>query len=111
VEAGLTEVLKESGTSRRKEGGEATWKDAWAGFQEQVPAAFGSRLNPLAGLTLDATDAFVGDVVKEALQPFIPKGYAGVRTARWSTPSWSRRVTLTSPQSISGRLSRAWTTC
>jgi hypothetical protein len=81
--AGLTEALKESGTSRRKEGDETTWKDAWASFQERIPAALGSRLNqPLGELTLDAADSFVADVVKVAPRPFIPQGYAGVRSVR-----------------------------
>lgn len=80
---GLTEALKESGSSRRKDGDEAEWKDAWASFQERVPAALGSRLSqPLAWLTLDEAGLFVGDVVGKAPQPYIPKGYSGVRSIR-----------------------------
>lgn len=80
---GLTESLKESGNARRKDGDDAEWKDAWASFQERVPAALGSRLSePLAGLTLAEADSFVGDVVGEAPQPYIPKRYSGVRAIR-----------------------------
>ena len=80
---GLTDSLKESGSARRKPDDDVAWSDAWARFREQLQAALGPRLNqPLAGLTLDDADAFVGDVVSEAPQPFIPKGYSGVRSVR-----------------------------
>lgn len=80
---GLTETLKGHGTARRKEGDEAKWADAWASLEQRLPAVLGSRRSqPIAGLTLAEADAFVGDVLREAPQPFIPGGYSGVRELR-----------------------------